>query len=668
MRNASPRVSEPRRVGVFLFWDADGEVSEYVRVSLQSFRPHFERLIVVVNGEVDLEGQQLLASVSDDVWYRENSGFDVGGYKYGIERLGFEYIREFDELTLFNYTFYAPIHPIGPMFDRMSSLDIDFWGISDYKDPKFHFVQSYFLSISNRLLKSDQFERYWRDMPPIRSIDDSIEHHEKAFTRVFQSLGYKWSVAYPTLEGQSGNVTIAAPAHQLTQGCPILKYRAFTFPAENLINRHGELPSKTLDFVARETDYDISLIQRHISRVSSPLKTAANLGTVTVASTGVNVEAPRMGPVSVYLNVTSTATIAEYVPYLTRLKNAGRVRLYLTATADVIDDPLRSLFGVRGFKRRNVEDKISNWQALFSWVDQGNIAPGDLVLVLGEFEVSREINAWRTNRIAFYVENLLGGGGILQAVLEAFDNPVVDMVTSPPSPYLEGVREHHWNKRGAAARAMASELGLGSQAIDPSPLHVPQALFWMRGSTVSWLGEWYRIASTKSAATDCGDVFNLLVPAILGRKERLTWRVITSANAREALAVTEWSAPVAMTNRAAAQRVAEKALSVVKQEKEDLEVRFREVNAKLKKARADQREADVFQTAARLAIKENRELRRALIESDESLANMRRELSVRWARRGWWPALKRGAVQVKRTIRRRFKRSAPRVDLETKYD
>lgn len=97
-----------RRLGVFLFWDPQEIVHDYVKVSLAALRPFFETLIVVVNGQVDREGQDALAAVADQVWYRENTGFDVGGYKYAVDRLGVEVIAAYDEFVLLNYTFYAP--------------------------------------------------------------------------------------------------------------------------------------------------------------------------------------------------------------------------------------------------------------------------------------------------------------------------------------------------------------------------------------------------------------------------------------------------------------------------------------------------------------------------------------------------------------------------------
>lgn len=83
-------------------------------------------------------------------------------------------------------------------------------------------------------------------MPTIQSIDDSIELHEKAFTAFFAAKGFSWEVAFPTEAGELGNVTIASPIQQMADGCPTLKYRAFTFSLESLRHREAPLPARTL--------------------------------------------------------------------------------------------------------------------------------------------------------------------------------------------------------------------------------------------------------------------------------------------------------------------------------------------------------------------------------------------------------------------------------------
>lgn len=214
---------------------------------------------MVVNDQVDREGQDALAAVADEVWYRENTGFDVGGYKYAVDRLGVEAIAAYDEFALLNHTFCAPLGDLGdlghlghlgPMFGWMDASAVDFWGVTNFKDAKQKFVQSYFIAARSRLTGSQAFADYWAAMPTIQSIDYSIELHEKAFTAFFAAKGFSWEVAFPTEAGELGNVTIASPIQQMADGCPTLKYRAFTFSLESLRHREAPYPAQTRNIFA----------------------------------------------------------------------------------------------------------------------------------------------------------------------------------------------------------------------------------------------------------------------------------------------------------------------------------------------------------------------------------------------------------------------------------
>ena len=77
-------------------------------------------------------GPQRLEGVADTVWERENVGFDVWGYKDALEQFGAERLAEYDELILMNYTWFGPVRPFEPVFERMDARAVDFWGMTDH--------------------------------------------------------------------------------------------------------------------------------------------------------------------------------------------------------------------------------------------------------------------------------------------------------------------------------------------------------------------------------------------------------------------------------------------------------------------------------------------------------------------------------------------------------
>ena len=113
-------VKSKNRCVVFLFYDKDGIVDQYVLDMLDDLRENAAFVYVAVNGVITPEGRARLARHSDEVFCRVNAGFDVGGYRDAIFNLGFRALAKYDELVLMNYTFFAPLYPFREMFETMN--------------------------------------------------------------------------------------------------------------------------------------------------------------------------------------------------------------------------------------------------------------------------------------------------------------------------------------------------------------------------------------------------------------------------------------------------------------------------------------------------------------------------------------------------------------------
>lgn len=647
-----------RRLGVFLFWDPDETVAAYVKASLAAFRPFFERLVVVVNGQVDMAGQNALADAADEVWYRENVGYDVGGYKYAIERLGFERISTFDELVLLNYTFYAPINDIGKTFQRMEASGADFWGLTDFRDTKQNFVQSYFIAMRRRLLKSEAFARYWTDMPPIVSINDSIEHHEKAFTKYFSGKGFSWEVAFPVQEGEFGNVTIASPIEQLSDGCPTLKYRAFTFPLESLRHREAPYPARTLDYIHRHTAYDARLIVDHLAQTMPPSRLAANLQTLSVAGAAWRPSTAPLGKVGVFLNVSDLRMLGKIRCCLEPLVLRSPIAFFVRTSSIAVKEAAAGLLGQD--TTVHVGDPVSNVSALFGWKDEVDFSRFDLILSIGDFSGGRRMNAWLDSRADFYLGNLIADDGVLDTLAERFQDPAIDMIMSPASPYLEGFEDVFWAKNQVEARRLAGALDVAGSVVDePSNLHAPHGLFWMRASAVSDLAQTFEAASD-GQGRDWGDLFNRFLPALLAKRGKVSWRLVSSGNAAQSLAALGWIVPQSAADEVGKRREIERSLAALQLENEDLQNRLKATNVKLSQAKvalsqaaAGQQDLEASLASGRLAVAENRDLRRIHNKMIEDLAELRRRNSSSTRRPG---ALIHAGGVVKRMWKRMLKR------------
>ena len=121
-----------KRLGAFLFYDKDGIVGDYIDYLLEKMNEHLDKLIVICNGEVNEEGKDRLKVFATEMIFRENEGFDAGGWKHLFTKhLSRDELLAYDEIVLFNDSFFGPVYPLEEMFSEMESRSVrDFWVIT----------------------------------------------------------------------------------------------------------------------------------------------------------------------------------------------------------------------------------------------------------------------------------------------------------------------------------------------------------------------------------------------------------------------------------------------------------------------------------------------------------------------------------------------------------
>lgn len=296
-----------KRIAFYLFWDGDGIVDRYVPYCLEKLREHVEHIVVISNGPLTAAGRRALESAADDVWERENIGFDVWGYKEAMERFGMERLGEFDELILLNYTFFGPIFPFDEMFEKSESWDVDFWGISEHAESNPHpfaakgmlprHIQSHWFAVRNSMITSDAFRQYWREMPMITSYVESVDMHEARFASYFEKRGFTWKVLFE-LEDYPGENPILDDVVQITADrCPILKRRTF-FHSPLYFVDHAIIGRDIIQILEASSDYPLELIWENVARTSEPRILAANFSLGRVFSDALEIDAQALEHVS----------------------------------------------------------------------------------------------------------------------------------------------------------------------------------------------------------------------------------------------------------------------------------------------------------------------------------------------------------------------------------
>lgn len=270
------------RVGIFFVYDGDGIIDNYIVYLLNSLKGFMDRLIVVSNGLLTAESKNKLKKITDEILIRDNTGFDGWAYKYGIDYIGWDRMRKYDELIMFNHTIMGPVNSFEEMFQDMDGRDLDFWGITKHHKVDFdpfggceygyipEHIQSHFIAVRKTLLISKEFRDYWDNFPEITSYKEAISKHEAIFTKKFSDMEYKWDTYVQTddIEFMNRYPLMYMPVELVkNRKCPIFKRRMFfTDQADILANSVGNTASDFLKYLKEFGKYDVNMIWDNILR------------------------------------------------------------------------------------------------------------------------------------------------------------------------------------------------------------------------------------------------------------------------------------------------------------------------------------------------------------------------------------------------------------------
>lgn len=293
-----------KRLGIFLFFDADGIADGYVAGLLRSIRPCLSRLIVVANGRLTDASRALLAPFADELVVRPNDGFDTGAWKEALfERVGEEKFAEWDELVLLNDSFFEPFRPFAGIFRDMEGDGADFWGLSvhgpipgDGTCPygfRPDYLQTYFLVFRSRLFHSADFAAFWKKQPRYGTFRSVAEGFGAVLTRHFADLGYSWSAYSDTRDLDTvPEKNYDHHTHDLAEMVarrryPVIKRRSFRVAKAQYL-AYGDattLPDALAAARAMHPEYDFRPMFAHLLRKYSAadLKDALNLDFVLPA-------------------------------------------------------------------------------------------------------------------------------------------------------------------------------------------------------------------------------------------------------------------------------------------------------------------------------------------------------------------------------------------------
>jgi len=500
------------RLLIFFFYDTDGVVDDYITVMLRDLKKSVKDIFVVCNGKLNDEGKEKYKEFTQDILIRKNTGFDVWAYKEAIESIGFEKLKTYDEVILMNYTIMGPVHPFAEMFTAMSEKDLDFWGLTKYHmvpyDPwgliecgyiREH-IQSHFIVIRNKMLKSEAFEEYWTQMRPIKSYQESVSYHESFFTHHFHSKGYKWDVYVDTDDLKDytlAPINMAPTALIRDKRCPIFKRRSFMGDYDTLIDTTVGEPSYVLmNYLKEHTDYDTNLIWDNLLRCYDAKLIKENLHLNYVLSTKEEKDVEDLlknRKIAVLFHIYYEDLIEYCYEYIKNVPATTDV--YITTASKEKAQKIEAVF--KNLKCNKLDIKVATNRGRdvgpFLVESQSFIKDYDYALCVHEKKVTHldyESKGYGFSYKCF--ENLLGSPAYVKNILATMEeNPRLGMMMPSPPNHAEyfGTLGGEWgNDNFKNTKKMAKRLDLHVPMHEEcEPIAPLGGMFWFRPKAMAKL-------------------------------------------------------------------------------------------------------------------------------------------------------------------------------------
>lgn len=268
-----------KRLGIFVFYDSNGIISEYVKYLLEKLKCVIAYQIVIVNGLLQPESKKILLQISDKLLIRENKGFDAGAYKDIFQNyLTIAELNNYDEIVLCNDSFYGPFYSFTEVWNRMKNSHADFWGLTRHPKGVFEdgspfpsHIQSYFLTIKRPLFLSNEFQKFWRfEIEYESKFIDAVKGFEIKFTQYFEKKGFTSMTlseipGYNYITTQYNENPYLSNSYELVSEriIPVLKRKSLL-----LSNRYLEKALHAYEYICEKTSYPEHLISDHIRRLN----------------------------------------------------------------------------------------------------------------------------------------------------------------------------------------------------------------------------------------------------------------------------------------------------------------------------------------------------------------------------------------------------------------
>jgi len=474
------------------------QVKDYVVYCLRQYRKVLDYLVVVTDIEPDHEHYDDVHSIADQVVLSGDRTipWSGSGYKTAVQALGNEFIQKFDELLLFDATFYGPIFPVEEAFETMSERECDIWSMT-YFDPSLdkrfrietteRIMNWSFCVVRSKALRSDAFAAFWAGMPDVNTYLKQFVQNEAAFTLAMCAADLRCAFFADGPQIKTGDPRMFQALKLVRARCPIVQTNIFT--VDPIVHDMQAMQSRdVLDEIERTTDYDTGLIWRSMLR-HNPLRTLyTNLEQLEIIP-DVRAEPEKStwdfgGKVAVLVHLYYSDMIDEIRPLIDQIPCQFDLLISTSSEQDrkFLLDKLADFDRGELIVRLVEQNRGRDMSSLFiTFRDE---------MLSGNYGLALRLHSKRTPQVSAHMgdwfkdhclRNLVSSKGYIANLFDIMEKRKDVGVVIPPLIHIAfGTLGHSWFANREPAKSWARELGIEVPFDFATPVAAYGTMYWFR--------------------------------------------------------------------------------------------------------------------------------------------------------------------------------------------
>ena len=237
-------LDDKKRIAFYVHYNKDNLLSESDVESLKEYKKIFDDIVFVSNSNLEKSDLDKLSKITEKVYLRENTGYDFGGWKFGLEKFGYENLKKYNQVSLINNSTLPPVFDLKSIFNKMESKKLDFWGITlfpELKNGKYlsskginEHLQSYFIVFENNIISSGAIKKFFDNLKETNTFKNAVKNGEVKLTSFMKKMGFTYAPYinesyYICSYLNNFSIPYEKPTSLVLLGSPFVKKKAFDY-------------------------------------------------------------------------------------------------------------------------------------------------------------------------------------------------------------------------------------------------------------------------------------------------------------------------------------------------------------------------------------------------------------------------------------------------------